>query len=83
MQKLVIKLGSAYSNGEFGNRWVVRQVTAVVLACEENEFDRVTFKILVGLGRRSTASCSMAEFVKWARHEVVRNENSWERIHVE
>lgn len=83
MQKLVIKLGSAYSNGEFGNRWVVRQVTAVAPASAEIGCDLVTFKILVGLGRRSTASCSMAEFVKWARHEVVRNENSWERIHVE
>jgi len=83
MQKLVIKLGSAYSNGEFGNRWVVRQVTAVMPANEASDCGRVTFRILVGVGRRSSASCSMAEFVKWARHEVVRNENSWERIHVE
>lgn len=83
MRILVIEQGSAYSNGEFGNRWVVRQVTGVTKANEENDSDYVAFKILVGLGRRSTASCSMAEFVKWARHEVVRNENSWERIHVE
>ena len=61
----------------------VRQVTAVLLASEENRADLVAFKRLVGLGRRSAASGSMADFVKWARHEVVRNENSWERIHVE
>ena len=83
MQKQVIKLGGAYSNGEFGNRWVVRQVIAVMPVNAENDCERVTFKILVGLGRRSTSSCSMAEFVKWARYEVVRNENSWERIQVD
>jgi len=80
MKKPEIKLGSAYSNGDFGNRWVVRQVLAVTPMGDGVEFETVTFKVLVGPGRRSKSSCTMEEFVHWVRHEVVRNENSWERL---
>lgn len=80
---LDIRLGGSYSNGEFGNHWVVRQVISITPAGAESEFESVTFKVLVGSGRRSRGSCDMAEFVKWARHEVVRNENSWGRVDVE
>ena len=80
MKKPKIKPGCAYSNGDFGNRWVVRQVLAVNLPGDGIEYESVTFKVLVGQGRRSKGSCSMEEFVQWVRHEVVRNENSWERL---
>lgn len=77
-----IRLGGSYSNGEFGNRWVVRQIISITPAADELESASVTFKVLVGPGRRSKGSCAMVEFEKWARHEVVRNENSWGRADV-
>ncbi|TCV82563.1 hypothetical protein [Sulfurirhabdus autotrophica] len=81
--KLDIRLGGSYSNGEFGNRWVVRQIISITTARDEIESESVTFKVLVGPGRRSKGSCTLVEFEKWARHEVVRNENSWGRVEVE
>lgn len=67
-----IRPGGCYSNGDFGRHWSVRQVVA-------RDGDTVTYTVLAGPGRRSTASCSHEEFVRWARYEVTRNENSWER----
>lgn len=69
----LIRLGGCYSNGVFGKYWSVRQVVA-------KDVEMVTYKVLVGPGRRRTGSCSHDEFMSWARYEVARNENSWERI---
>jgi hypothetical protein len=80
MADLEIKLGAAYSNGEFGNRWSVRQVLSIAQPDKESAKEVVTFKVLVGPGRRTAHSCSRIEFVSWARHEVVRNENVWDRV---
>lgn len=69
----LIRLGGYYSNGVFGKHWSVRQVVA-------KDVGAVTYKVLVGPGRRCTGSCSHDEFMDWARYEVTRNENSWERV---
>lgn len=74
-----IKLWGTYSNGEFGNRWAVRQVLTIEAREGEREEDQVTFKVLVGPGRRAKGNCTRAEFLRWVRYEVVRNESSWER----
>lgn len=79
MKKPEIKLGAAYSNGDFGRHWVVRQILHVDVSSDAVELDNITFKVLVGPGRRSKLSCTRGEFLRWMRYEVVRNENSWER----
>lgn len=79
MKKPEIKLGAAYSNGDFGKHWAVRQILHVEVSSDAVELDNITFKVLVGPGRRSKLSCTRGEFVRWMRYEVVRNENSWER----
>lgn len=79
MKKPEIKLGAAYSNGDFGKHWVVRQVSHIEVSPDAVELDNITFKVLVGPGRRSRLSCTRGEFLRWMRYEVVRNENSWER----
>lgn len=79
VKKPEIKLGAAYSNGDFGKHWAVRQILHIDASDESVEQDSITFKVLVGPGRRSRLSCSRAEFLRWMRYEVVRNENSWER----
>ncbi|OOZ42153.1 hypothetical protein BOW53_00820 [Solemya pervernicosa gill symbiont] len=77
-----IEIGAFYSNGDFGKRWMVRQVLAIDSSlCEVSgdEERSVQFKILVGENRRKSFVVSDEEFANWARYEVVRNENSWER----
>lgn len=80
MKKPEIKPGGAYSNGEFGNRWSLRQVIAIEPGPGLPDQDLVLFKVLAGTGRRARLTCTRAEFMRWARYEVVRNENSWERV---
>lgn len=72
--KLQVKLGATYSNGNFGRHWAVRQVLALGAG------DSVSYKVLVGEGRRSQGICSLEEFMRWARYEVVRDENSWVQV---
>lgn len=77
-EKSAIRVGAVYSNGNFGNHWGVRQVLAQNVDCPSiGVQDCIRYKVLVGPGRRSQAVCSREEFVRWARYEVVRDENSW------
>jgi len=80
MNGLEIKLGATYSNGEFGKRWAVWQVLEIRPCDDEPELECVICKVLVGSHRRAKIACTRAEFARWARYEVVRNENVWERI---
>ncbi|MFN3397742.1 MAG: hypothetical protein ACK4ZS_04315 [Sulfurimicrobium sp.] len=75
MTKLVIKVGATYSNGNFHSHWEVRQVLAQGTSCGTPEC--VEYKVLAGPQRRRNFICSMEEFSRWARYEVVRDENSW------
>lgn len=72
-----IELGKFYSNGGYGADWSVRQI--VDEAADERQ-DRVIFKVIVGRDRRNTGVCTRQEFACWARYEVSRNENSWQRV---
>lgn len=84
MACLQIKTGQAYSNGVFGSQWEVREVIAEQVHCQgpERPADAhcVTYRVVVGKQRRRRFTCSQSEFLRWARYEVVRNENSWERV---
>lgn len=68
-----IRFGACYSNGAYGAKWAVVQVT------RENEDGSITFKVVAGANRRRTASMSRAEFARWAQYEVVLRENEWVR----
>ena len=74
-----IRLGHYYSNGRYGDRWSVRQVID-----ESGEKDPakslVIYKTVAGKDRRQTGSCARVEFARWAKYEVVRQENTWLRI---
>ena len=78
MSKHSIKVGATYSNGDFYHHWEVRQVLARGLSCEPDEAPEcVRYKVLAGQRRRQNFVCSTGEFAAWARHEVLRDENSW------
>lgn len=78
MKKPPIKLGATYSNGYFHGHWEVRQVLAQGVPCEhEDTTECVKYKVVVGPQRRQNFICSAEEFSRWARYEIVRDENSW------
>ncbi|MBI1424004.1 MAG: hypothetical protein GC149_11100 [Gammaproteobacteria bacterium] len=70
-----IQLGKSYSNGDYGNDWSVRMVVD-----ESSETNQVIYRVLAGKNRRSTGVCTREEFARWAKYEVFRNENSWQRV---
>lgn len=65
--------GRCYSNGEFGDRWEVRQIRAV-------EGTRVDYQVVAGPGRRRGGHSSRKAFSRWGSYEVTRRENTWHRV---
>jgi len=72
-----LKLGHYYSNGEFGPDWSVRQI---VDQGGQDPGDRLIYKIVAGEGRRTSSVISRADFARWAKHEVIRDDENWRRI---
>lgn len=72
-----IKLGHYYSNGAYGDEWSVRRI---IDESQLGDADKVIYRSVAGKQRRQTGVCSRDEFASWARYEVYRNENSWQRI---
>lgn len=74
-----IRLGANYSNGSFDDDWAVRQVVDESPHADP-EKDRVIYKTVAGTGRGKSGVLTRAEFAKWARHEVTRDEENWKRV---
>jgi CBS domain-containing membrane protein len=79
LQSHQILLGRSYSNGDYGADWSVRQVLD---ESTQPGRDQVIYRVVAGKDRRSTGVCSREEFANWAKYEVFRNENSWQRTQV-
>jgi CBS domain-containing membrane protein len=74
-----IKLGHAYSNGEYGSDWSVRQV--VDESDKKNPArDLIIYKVVAGKDRRNSGTLSREDFTRWAKYEVYLNESSWQRV---
>jgi len=79
-----LKSGHYYSNGEYGERWSVRQIidwanNSTDLS-ENAGHEQLIYKTVAGVGRRSTGVLTKAEFSLWAKHEVTRDEENWHRV---
>lgn len=82
-----LKLGHYYSNGEYGENWSVRQIIDWPESTSESSSNpneaaeaKLIYKIIAGPGRRSNGVMTMNEFSKWAKHEVIRDEENWHRV---
>lgn len=74
-----LALGHYYSNGAYGDLWSVRQI--VDWADDSRSPDRkLIYKVVAGAGRRSSGVATVAEFTRWAKHEVFRDEENWRRV---
>ena len=78
MEPWQIRLHGFYSNGEFGDDWSVREVVDESSHSDPGK-DNIIYKVAAGMGRRRSGVATRAEFARWARYEVFRDENSWQR----
>ena len=74
-----IILGGYYSNGKYGEEWSVRQVVDESPSAD-TEKDLLIYKVVAGLGRRTSGCMTRVEFSRWARHRVIRDEENWKVI---
>jgi CBS-domain-containing membrane protein len=74
-----LALGHYYSNGAYGDLWSVRQI--VDWADDSHSLERkLIYKVVAGAGRRSSGIATVAEFARWAKYEVFRDEENWRRV---
>ena len=70
--------GHFYSNGKFADRWAVFQVVDESGGGSPDK-DLVIYKIVAGHQRGASGILTREDFALAVRHEVFRNENSWQR----
>lgn len=70
-----IRIGSYYSNGDFGPEWAVRRI---VDAAPGNSGD-VIWRAIAGPERNQQGIASRTAFARWAAYEVQRSESTWVR----
>lgn len=73
-----LKLGSYYSNGQYGRDWQVRQIIDMPVPMRRAS-NLLIYKIVAGANRRKTGTASFEDFACWASNEVFQNENCWVR----
>lgn len=74
-----IRLHHYYSNGRYGEEWAIRQVVDESQTRDPDK-DLVVYKVMAGKGGRKSGVATRAEFARWARYEVFRDEGStWRR----
>lgn len=78
LQYQQLKNGRYYSNGEYGDTWSVRQIVDWAEAENDGE-EKLIYKTIAGVNRRSSGVMTKNEFSLWAKHEVIRDEDNWRR----
>jgi CBS-domain-containing membrane protein len=73
-----LRIGSYYSNGQYGRDWQVRQIIDMPDPMNRAS-DLLIYKIVAGANRRKTGTASFEDFAFWASNEVFQNETSWVR----
>jgi len=71
--------GHYYSNGEYGDLWSVRWIVDWADTDNSGE-EKLIYKVVAGANRRSSGVMTKNEFSRWAKHEVVRDEDNWRRV---
>jgi len=74
-----LAIGNFYSNGQYGNDWSVRQIVDES-ENKSTEDDVIIYKVVAGNGRRSSGYSTRSEFLRWTKHQVIRDEENWKRV---
>lgn len=73
-----LQSGLYYSNGAYGRTWGVRLLAEITI--DESGESVCIFRGVAGMCRRRKGRCSPAEFARWAKYQVVLQENDWKRV---
>lgn len=65
-----LSLGHFYCNDRPGQQWAVRQIIDEQRAADPEQ-DMLTYRVVQGLGRNRTGSCTRQEFARWVGSEFV------------
>jgi CBS-domain-containing membrane protein len=74
-----LKHGHHYSNGEYDDLWSVRQIVDWA-ETEDSGEEKLIYKVIAGAGRRNSGVMTKNEFSRWAKYEVIRDEDNWRRV---
>lgn len=74
-----LKHGHYYSNGAYDDLWSVRQIVDWA-ETEDSGEEKLIYKVIAGAGRRNSGVMTKNEFSRWAKHEVIRDEDNWRRV---
>jgi len=74
-----IVVGGYYSNGKYGEEWSVRQIVDESPGKGGDE-DMVIYKVVAGQGRKNSGYSTRSDFLSWAKHQVIRDEENWKRL---
>lgn len=77
-----IRIGDFYCNGEYGENWSVRQLVDESPHDDPSK-DLVIYKVIAGRDRRKSGYTTRTDFLKWAKYQVVRDEENWKRVECE
>jgi len=76
--------GKCYSNGAYGDSWAVRQIIdwdyENSAGINQPDEEQLIYKVVAGDNRRSTGVMTKKDFARWAKHEVIRDEENWRRV---
>ncbi|MEO1768006.1 HPP family protein [Thiobacter aerophilum] len=73
-----IHVGRAYSNGQQGDAWEIREVVDASHTGDPAR-DQVIYKVVAGGRARTSGVMTRSEFAHWAKYEVVRHGKGWRR----
>lgn len=73
-----IRPGHAYSNGQQGEAWEIREVVDASHTGDPAR-DQVIYKVVAGAGARTSGVMTRNAFARWAKYEVVRHGKGWKR----
>jgi len=73
-----LKRGHYYCNGENDDLWSVRQIVDLEDSNDGDE-QKLIYKVVAGADRRNSGVMTKSAFSRWAKYEVIRDENNWRR----
>jgi len=74
-----LKHGHYYSNGEYGDAWSVRKIVNWV-ETEDADEKKLIYKTVAGSNRLDSGMLTKTAFSLWAKHEVVPDNDNWQRV---
>lgn len=73
-----LEVGRYYSNGRLGEVWSIRRIVDAS-PVKADKRGMVLYRVAAGHEKRDSGYCSREDFSRWARYEVVKDGDRWQR----